>query len=288
MSFRTVVVTKHCKCSYKNGYLLVRDTETVMIHLSEIYVLILDTTAVSITSHLVNEMISQKIPIIFCDEKHNPVAELLPLYGSHNTSKRVREQVSWREEFRISAWTQIVAEKIKKQAEVLNEFGLDNSKLIGYLNDLHFGDVTNREGLSAKVYFNLLFGKGFTREVESITNAALDYGYSILLSTFNKEIIALGYVTQLGLCHRNEYNQYNLASDLMEPFRPIIDRLVYKIAPTEFNHEVRSYLIGVLNEYVEMKGVKLFLPSAIRQYVQRLTSDLSRNEFIELETYSFV
>lgn len=265
-----------------------RDSETVMIHLSEIYVLILDTTAVSITSHLVNEMISRKIPIIFCDEKHNPVAELLPLYGSHNTSKRIREQVAWQEEMKTSAWTQIIAEKIKKQAEVLNEVGLDNSKLIGYLNELDFGDVTNREGLSAKVYFNLLFGKGFSREIESITNAALDYGYAILLSTFNKEIVALGYVTQLGLCHRNEFNRYNLASDLMEPFRPIIDRKVFRMSLQEFSHETRANLIGVLNEYVEVKGIKLFLSSAIRQYVQRLTNDLTRNEFIELETYTLV
>jgi len=288
VSFRTVVVTKHCKCSYKNGYLVVRDTETVMIHLSEIYILILDTTAVSLTSHLVNELIQQKIPIIFCDESHNPVAETLPLYGSHNTSKRVREQVEWKEDHKKLIWTQIVTEKIRKQSEVLEEFGIENSKLKGYLDEIELGDTTNREGLAAKVYFNLLFGKGFSREIESVVNAALDYGYSILLSTFNKEIVSMGYVTQLGLCHKNEFNQYNFASDLMEPFRPLIDRVVCHMELLEFNHESRMALINVLNEYVEMSGMTLYLTAAIRQYVQKITGDLSRREISNLEKYRFV
>lgn len=289
MSFRTVVITRHCKCNYKNGYLIIRDENVTMIHLSEIYCLILDTTAVSITSYLINELILQKIPVIICDETHNPNAEILPLYGSYNTTKRVLAQIAWTEKAKQTIWTYIIAEKIRQQALHLQDLKYPTAqKLYAYLEQLEYNDETNREGHAAKVYFNSLFGKDFGRNDENDINAALNYGYAILLSTFNKEITANGYLTQLGLCHKNEFNQYNLACDLMEPFRPLIDRYISKHMPFQFDREVRFDLINLLNSEVDYNGGHYYLSSVIQMYVKEILNKLSNNSDYDIQFCTYV
>lgn len=286
MSFRTVVVTKQCKCSYKNGYLVVRDEDTKLIHLSEIYCLVLDTTAVSVTAYLINELMKRKIQIIICDEQHNPSGEVLPIYGSHNTSKKVTEQIAWTENAKQSVWTVIVSEKIRKQAEHLKSVNNENSqKLFDYLSEIEFNDITNREGHAAKVYFNSLFGKSFSRDDENDINAALDYGYAVLLSSFNKEIVSNGFLTQLGICHKNEFNQFNLACDMMEPFRPIVDRYVKSKVPFVFNEEIRYDLLNLLNLTLKYDDSEYFLTSVISLYVKNVFNAISSENFENIKFY---
>lgn len=289
MSFRTVVITKQCKCSYKNGYLVVRDEETKLIHLSEIYCLILDTTAVSITAFLINELIKRKIELVICDEQHNPSGEFLSFYGSHNTSKKINEQIKWSENSKQSVWTLIVSEKIRNQAKHL-ELIKDETyeKLLDYLSEMEFNDITNREGHAAKVYFNSLFGKSFSRNDKNDVNAALDYGYSILLSSFNKEIVANGYLTQLGICHKNEFNQFNLACDLMEPFRPIIDKYVRNKMPFLFDEQIRYELMNLLNIKVRYDGSEYFLTSAISSYVKNILNALTTEDYERIKFYEVI
>ena len=200
MSWRTVVVSSSAKLDYQLGYLVVRKDTTVKIHLSEISILIIESTAVSLTVALLNELVKKKIKVVFCDEKRNPSSELLPYYGSHDTSAKIREQIKWSEQQKTVIWTEIVTEKIRKQIEVLDVYKKSDVQLLRkYVEEIEYGDATNREGHAAKVYFNALFGMDFTRTEESSINAALNYGYGILLSTFNREIILNGYITQLGL-----------------------------------------------------------------------------------------
>lgn len=191
MSWRTVVITGIAKLDYKLEYLVVRKVDsTKRIHLSEIELLMIESTSVSITAALISELINHKIKVIFCDEKHNPQSELLPYYGSHDSSGKVREQVKWDEEIRKLIWTEIITEKIRQQMIHLKSKNLEESAglLKQYLGEIEPGDVTNREGHAAKVYFNALFGKEFTRSLDCVTNAALNYGYGILLSYFNRNI----------------------------------------------------------------------------------------------------
>lgn len=212
------------------GYLTVRQETTTKIHLSEIAVLMIESTAVSMTAYLLSELIKKKIKVIFCDEKRNPTSELIPYYGSHDTSVKLRKQIEWPKQIKEAVWTEIVSEKIRQQAELLKYYERPEAEMLsGYIQEIQLGDVTNREGHAAKVYFNALFGMTFTRTEESSINAALNYGYGILLSAFNREIVANGYITQLGLFHDNMFNPFNLASDLMEPYRPIIDARVLKM-----------------------------------------------------------
>ena len=118
----------------------------------------------------------------------------------------------------------------------------------------NYQDSTNREGHAAKIYFNALFGKEFTRSRDIAINAALDYGYAILLSAFNREVCANGYLTQIGLHHENVFNQFNLSCDLMEPFRPIIDKAVLEMMPEEMTTEIKRTLYNTLNQPIFING----------------------------------
>jgi CRISPR-associated endonuclease Cas1 subtype II len=139
--------------------------------------------------------------------------------------KRVKEQTNWDKNVANEIWSVIVKYKIFNQKKVLEKYNhTEKASLLNhYIEEVKFGDSTNREGHSAKVYFNALFGNEFSRSNDSIQNVYLNYGYTILLSMFNREICSRGYLTQIGIHHKNEYNHFNLSCDLMEPFRPIVD-----------------------------------------------------------------
>lgn len=287
MSWRIVVITQRAKLSYKNDYLVVRSDEIKMIHLSEINTLIVDTTAVSITSYLISEMLSRKIKIIFCDEKRNPQGEIVPYYGSHDTSKYVYDQIHWSEYSKV-VWTRIIKEKIMNQANYLKEVDSDNyKKLYHYVDELILFDETNREGHAAKVYFNSLFGLDFSRDDENDINYSLNYGYSILLSQFNREIVANGYLTQLGIKHHNRFNYFNLSSDLMEPFRPLVDKIVKENYKQGFNGGMKVKLVDVLNHKVRIKNRDHFVSNAISIYVKSVFNAIEKEDVELIQFFEY-
>lgn len=270
MSWRTVVVSKPSKLDLKLGYMVVRDSEkNIRVHISEISVLIIETTAASITTALLNELTKQKIKVIFCDEKQNPSSELISYYGCHDCSLKVRNQLAWTENSKHIVWTYIVAEKIRNQAKVLEYFDLPQSTtLFTYIEEIEYNDQSNREGHAAKVYFNALFGKEFYRSDESPQNAALNYGYSIILSCINREIVSCGYLTQIGIFHNNIFNQFNLGCDLMEPFRPIIDCFVKNQNLDKFETEEKHQLLSILSREFIIDGKRQTLLNTIKIYVK--------------------
>jgi CRISP-associated protein Cas1 len=269
MSWRTVVVSHNAKLDYENGYLVVRGEETKRIFINEIGLLLLENTAVAMTGYLLAELVRNKVKVIFCDQKRNPCAELVPYYGSHDTSAKVRSQIQWSEDIKGTVWTEIVSEKIRKQSELLLRHGMsEGGKLQGYLSEVAFGDSTNREGHAAKVYFNALFGKKFTRAEDTPINAALNYGYSLILSLFTREISANGYLTQLGLFHDNMFNQFNLASDLMEPFRPLVDERVLLNLPDKFETEEKHKMLELLEQEVFINDRSEHLGNAVKIYTR--------------------
>lgn len=279
MSWRTVVITNRCKLTYKNNYLIIRKEDSEMIHLSEIGILIVDSTQVSITTYLLAEIAKRKIKVIFSDEKRNPISELIPIYGSHNTSKRILNQVKWNENVKGEVWALIVKNKIKNQSKVLEKFDKEEcNALLNYARDVEYNDLSNREGHAAKVYFNSLFGKSFVRHSGCDTNIALDYGYSILASTINKEIVSNGCITQLGIKHRNEFNYFNLSYDIIEPFRALVDDVVSENIECEFGKEFRYKLIDLLNTKVKIEGKFHYLTNAIQIYIRRILSALDEND----------
>lgn len=286
MSWRIVVISECAKLDYQMGFLVVRKQEVTKIHLSEISLILVESTAVSLTAALLCELVKQKIKVIFCDEKRNPSSELVPYYGAHDTSAKVRTQITWSTELKSAVWTEIVGEKIRKQAEHLERREHPESEmLLGYLSEIEFGDSTNREGHAAKVYFNALFGKSFTRSADNSINAALNYGYSIILSCFTREVVSNGYITQLGLFHDNMFNQFNLASDLMEPFRPLVDDQVVELQPEKFEHEEKIKLLELLNSEVIIAGRRETVNNAIKIYCRSVFDALNSNDLSLIKFY---
>ena len=286
MGWRTVVVNKNCKLSYKNDYLVIRSETLQMIHLSEINLIIVENGTVSITSYLINELINNKIKLIFCDEKHNPAGEVMSYYGAFNTSKKILKQTNWKEERKDLIWQQIIKNKIHNQAMVLKELKIENyEKLLEFETQVLPGDKTNREGHAAKVYFNLLFGRKFIRGENDNINSSLDYGYAIILSTMNKEIVSKGYITQLGINHKSEFNQFNLACDLMEPFRPLVDKIVYENCNLELNKNQKYKLIDVLNNKIEIGHKEQYVGNAIPIYIQSVFDALETEKESKILNY---
>ena len=292
MTWRTVVISSNSKLDLKLGYLVIRSTDIRKVHLSEISVLMVESTAVSLTSMLLCELCRRNIKVIFCDEAHNPISELTPLYGCHDSPGKLRSQIEWDNETKGCVWSQIVSKKINCQADLLERFDYERAELLRvYAKSVEFNDSTNREGHAAKVYFNTLFGNGFSRKNDCVVNSLLNYGYAILLSAVNREIVSLGYSTELGVFHDNASNHYNLGSDLMEPLRPMVDRVVLDISDHGVCPESKRRLASILNRTVEMDGRTMYLGNALRTYVKSVvdsmdSGDVSGLRFCDYESKS--
>lgn len=274
------------------GYLLIRAEDILRIHLSEISVLILESTAISMTAVLLSECAKRKIKIVFCDENHDPYGELMQYYASYDSSRGIRLQINWPDDLKQRIWQEIIKDKIHKQALILEQLGHhENCKLLSsYISEVQPGDQSNREGHAAKVYFNSLFGKGFSREQEDPINAALDYGYAILLAVFNREVVAQGRITQLGIWHSSIFNFFNLSSDLMEVFRPLVDRKVanFRFIKGEFTKEHRHELITLLESEIIVNGMTYKLNTAIRIYVMKIIKALDERDLTQIPVLTYV
>lgn len=278
MGFRTVIIKNRAKLEFRLNSLIVRGDTEKKIYIGEINTLIIQSTAVSLTASLLNELTKNNVKVIFCDEKCNPTSELLPYYGAHNTSRRYKEQFLWDKEIKARIWLKIVQKKIEEQSSHLFDRGfIEQSEMLKeYALQVCDNDYTNREGHAAKVYFNCLLGIGNSRQGGGFVNGCLNYGYSVLLSAFNREITASGYLTQLGIWHDNEFNSFNLSCDLMEPFRVVVDRTALKIK--EKDKEFKKKLANILNYKTYIDGKNTTFDLAIRQYARSVFQALGQKD----------
>lgn len=288
MSWRIVVISSRCKLDYKMGFMVVRSEDVKKIFLDEIAILLIENPAVSFTGCLLEALVERKIKVIFCNAGRSPIAEVVPYYNSYDCSRKIKAQIQWSEDVKGAVWADIVAEKIRKQADFLSDSGKENEATLlhSYLMQIEPHDATNREGHAAKVYFNGIFGMDFTRSEENSINAALNYGYGIILSAFNREIVALGYLTQLGIFHDNMFNRFNLSCDLMEPFRILIDRKVKEMNPIDFASEEKRTIVGVLNEIVTIDQTKQTVLNAIKLYCRSVFDALNDGDLSLIRFYS--
>lgn len=289
MSWRTVVIRSRAKLDYKMNYMVVRKLEeTSKIFIDEIHTLIIESTAVSLTAALLNELTKNKVKIIFCDEKRNPSSELIGYYGSHDTSAKYRSQISWSQSIKEKVWTEIVREKIKNQSKLLKELGHEEYMMLEeYYKQVELFDTTNREGHAAKVYFNALFGKGFSRSDEEPINSALNYGYAILLSAINREIVSMGYMTQFGIFHDNMFNQFNLSCDLMEPFRIFVDRKIISMDIGELDSKAKLRIIEAMNDTIDIDGQNMYFNNALKIYCKSVFDALNNSDVLEIKFWKY-
>ena len=189
-------------------------------------------------------------------------------------------------------WTTIVKQKIKNQIYTLiNHDKKDKIEMLtNFFNDVKLNDVTNREGLTSRVYFKELFGNNFKRFNEDMINYSLNYSYQIVRAKISQEIVSLGYITAIGINHRSEYNQFNLSDDLIEVYRPIIDYYVYKLLlDCEcFSSSFKEKLVNILNEIIKIDGKEYKIHNSITIYLQSvftylLVGNLTKLKFPELK-----
>ena len=280
MGWRTVVVNTHSKLSYKNNHLIFKDaSRTELIHLSEVDILLLETTDIVLSTMLIKRLVDENILVIFCDDKRLPTAYLMPYYGRHDSSLQLSRQIAWNEDVKAEIWTTIIAQKILNQAFYLGSCGfLEKSQsVIDLYHGLDLFDPSNREGHAARIYFNTLFGNDFSREQDNDVNAALDYGYTLILSMFAREIVLSGCMTQFGLKHANQFNQFNLASDIMEPFRPIIDRIVYENRNSSFV-KIKREIFTIFSDTFNYNGKDMYLSNIVSDYTKKVIQALNHPE----------
>ncbi|AXX64989.1 type II CRISPR-associated endonuclease Cas1 [Bombilactobacillus bombi] len=272
MAWRQIVITNHSKLSYKANKLLIQ-TDHLQLYefpLVDIATIVLQSTQVTITAFLVQKLVENNIKLIFCDKDYNPCAEVDGYYSYNNRNQTIENQINWSINAKQELWTHVVRQKMINQNQLLLQLQLldDEQEIQQEIEQIVFNDETNREAVIARKYFTKLFGNSFSRGQDSQINTYLNYGYSILLSNFNREITAQGYLTELGIHHHSIKNTFNLSSDLMEPFRQIIDQKVYELRKEPNLKYAKLELVDLLNTEITFGGKQMILQNAITAYVR--------------------
>lgn len=251
---RTLVFSSPMILSLKNLQLVVayKDSpdEKRTIPIEDVGVVLLENQQTGITLPLLNALAESEVQVIICNSKGMPSAMIQSMNSNNLQGETLRNQIASGEVLKKQLWKQVVEAKIKNQASLLNSVGEDGNVLKPFYSNVRSGDVDNREGIAARIYFQHLFGDSFIRDRdEQGINALLNYGYSILRAATCRAIVSSGLLPAIGIYHHNRSNAYPLADDLMEPFRPFVDGVVYDLAmhsKTELIKEVKAELISVL------------------------------------------
>ncbi len=277
MGWRSVIITQHAKLTYSMQMMIVQTRDGInQIPIEDINLLLVSTTQAVITSALISKLAQNQTKVIFVDDKGNPIVETAVYYPGTRNMAKLTQQFNWDDHLKELLWTRIVSQKIKNQIAVLANYHLNKDEVQSELDQLEINDESNREAIAARKYFMLLFDKDFVRRDTSAINAALDYGYAILLSSFNREIAMNGYLTYFGIHHCSQENQFNLASDLMEPFRPFIDYWVKAHERIkELTPDIKYGLVELLSLEIKFNGKKTLLTNAIAVYVRECLKFLS-------------
>ena len=240
------------------------DEELGSVPIEDIGVVLLDNPQITMTHALMSALLERNVAIISCDEKHLPVGLMLPLDGNSLQSERFQAQIEATEPLKKNLWAQTVKAKVENQAAVLAQAGIDNKRLLALVPQIQSGDPDNIEGRAASVYWKLLFEDlEFTRNrFGEMPNAHLNYGYAILRAITARALVGSGMLPTLGIHHRNKYNAYCLADDIMEPFRAFIDHIVYlmikkgEIDGDEITREQKVKLLSVASVDIIIDGNK--------------------------------
>lgn len=233
MPKQTIYVTSAADLSIKNSQLQISfpDREVTFLRsIEDLGTLIIDHHSVHLTVPLLNRLAEQNVAVVFCNETHTPTTMLMDLESNCMQTKHTRAQLEAGKSICKQIWKQIVEIKIRNQSALLEKLGYGVDPLRRYHTQVKSGDSTNREGLAAKTYWQMLFGKQFIRDrIGTSPNNLLNYGYAILRSSVARAIMDAGLLPMVGVFHRNYYNAFPLADDLMEPFRPFIDEKVFAL-----------------------------------------------------------
>ena len=229
MSKRTIYITSAAELSVKHSQICIKTEhqEDCLRSVEDLGALIVDHHSVHLTVPLINLLAQNNVRVVFCNEQHIPTTMLMDLDSNVLQAKRFRAQLEAGKPLQKQIWKQIVERKIQNQSLLLKKCGKGEDLLEPYHAHVKSGDTTNREGIAAKVYWRYLFGKQFVRDrIGPVPNNLLNYGYALLRSAVARGLMDAGLLPSVGIFHRNYYNSFPLADDLMEPYRPFVDELV--------------------------------------------------------------
>lgn len=266
------------RCSKEQMEIVDVDTKAIKakVPIEDLAILVLDHPQITISNYLLQMLMKNKIVLISCDDKHLPLGIMQALYGHSEYSERIKLQISISEALKKNLWKQIVEQKIANQTQMLIKWNCYYEPMLEYEKEVKSGDSTNREGVAAQHYWRYLVGNDFLRERNGdAPNCFFDYGYAILRSIVARAIVETGLLPVLGLFHKNKYNPYCLADDVMEPFRPMVDDLVMQWVTEhpeqeDLTTESKAHLIKMATMDVKIDEMTRPLMVAVKSYVSGL------------------
>lgn len=276
--WRSLIINTAERVKLKDNWLIV-ETETgeERIPVEELYSVVIDNPMTTLSVGAINALTENNVHILYCGEKHLPESIVLPYNTHYSPLAVVKRQLEWDEAFCNKMWEKIVKAKIRNQAAVLKMCGRSRSvtaQLLEFADEVELEDSANREGLAAKMFFRELYGSSFIRMNDDAINGALNYGYAIIRSAVAKTLCAYGFNPVIGIHHIGRQNPFNLADDLMEPLRPLVDMWV------DINHDDlidtlskdnKKKLVNLVNEVVEIDNKNMKVRNAIDKYISGFT-----------------
>ncbi|OSI22797.1 type II CRISPR-associated endonuclease Cas1 [Neisseria dumasiana] len=285
MTWRSILISRPARLSLQQNHLLIQQDEAIPIPLEDIAVIVVEAREVILTAPLLSALAQYGITLLTCDEQFLPCGQWLPFAQYHRSLKVLKQQINMTEPQKKQLWQQIVKQKIRNQAWLLDYSGHDiaASRLNALADSVKSGDKNFAESQAAALHFRVLFGEQFTRSYENSVNAHLNYGYSILRSAIARALVQYGFLPALGLHHRSELNPFNLADDLIEPYRPIADLWVYdkmlsNSLPDELTPASKQQLISLLCCQAALDGYKYSVLAAIDRTIQSFQTAVSQNK----------
>lgn len=297
MGYRVLFLTNPIKLSVKNEQLVIDNGEITKVPLEDIECIALDCLQVNVTSYLLMKFSEYAITFYVTDKSHHPCGVFLPVSRHCRHMAVLNQQIEMSLPVKKQLWKQIIQQKIENQAVVLKLCSIDDWQSIDALKkSVKSGDSSNIEAVAASKYFKMLFGKGFARAQDNGINSCLNYGYAVIRSTIEKYLIVYGYEPSIGLFHKSTLNNFNLADDIIEAYRPLIDLFVKRNAEEdeELTTLKKAQLVNLLNTDVLIDNKLFACAKAIELTVQSLTGFLSGNRnslllphIIDLERHEY-
>lgn len=275
MNFINVFVSDEYRIGIEKNCLALSGAEKYFFPLEDIGTVMLENNRCTISVNALSKLSKCGATVFVCDEKHLPSAELLPCNDYYKAYARYKTQISISKPRLKNLWREIIKAKIANQSDCLCRCGIDSARLDELNSSVRSGDSGNVEAQAAAYYFPVLFGRGFTRDEENGINAALNYSYAIVRGIIARQIASRGFLPCVGIFHRNEYNAFNLADDLIEPFRPIVDYFVYNcrdMLVDGLSPIVKKKLFSIVNLEVVSGKEKHSLAYAVEREVESVIS----------------
>lgn len=274
MAWRSVMISRPARLRREHCSLAIEQEETAFVPFEDIAVIVLNHHEITLTHPVLSACAEYGIGLYATGRNHQPAGVFLPFLAHSRTTRMMRRQLSIAKPAAKQAWAGLVRRKIENQAACMKLAGLRSAdRLDSYAQRVRSGDPENLEAQAAAFYFAQLFGAGFHRALPCWSNAALDYGYAVLRGAIARGLVAHGLHPTVGLFHDSEQNAFNLADDLIEPFRPLVDLHVVK-RPAATDGELlpadKAALVALLNIDVAMPQGRMAVTSAIEYATESL------------------